>query len=433
MARSVRAPKLDTRSARAKLGIRREPYWAIMVKGSAIGYRKAPSGGTWIARFRDDDGRQHYQALGAADDHQEADAIKVFTFIQAQDKAREWFRLKAKEAAGDLAPMDGPYTVKAAMDDYVAAYKRKGGKAADRTQGTIDAHILPILGDLPVAKLTKRKLEVWHSMLADTAPRLRTKKGKDQKHREADLSPEGVRRRRSSANRILTVLKAGLNLAHHEGRVADNDAWKRVKPFREADAARIHYLLDDEVKRLVNGCAADFRALVTAAVLTGCRFGELTALHVEDFNHAARTILIRVSKGGKVRHVVLTDEGVRFFDQQTLGKSRDAVLLTRADGKRWGRSDQTRPLAAACIAARIDPPINFHGLRHTYASRLAMKGTPLQVIAEQLGHRDTRMVEKHYGHLAPNYVATTVREMFGTIGIVPPDSKVRLLRHDKQV
>jgi len=46
--------------------------------------------------------------------------------------------------------------------------------------------------------------------------------------------------------------------------------------------------------------------------------------------------------------------------------------------------------------------VNFHGLRHTYASRLAMHGVPLAVIAVQLGHADTRMVEKHYGHLSPS-------------------------------
>jgi integrase len=38
-----------------------------------------------------------------------------------------------------------------------------------------------------------------------------------------------------------------------------------------------------------------------------------------------------------------------------------------------------------------------------------MNGVPLAVIAAQLGHSDTRMVEKHYGHLAPSYVAETVR------------------------
>ena len=50
----------------------------------------------------------------------------------------------------------------------------------------------------------------------------------------------------------------------------------------------------------------------------------------------------------------------------------------------------------ACERAEIEPAITFHILRHTYASRLAMRGVPLNVIAKQLGHSDTRMTEKHY-------------------------------------
>jgi integrase len=76
-------------------------------------------------------------------------------------------------------------------------------------------------------------------------------------------------------------------------------------------------------------------------------------------------------------------------------------------------------------AAKIDH-LTFHGLRHTYASRLVMKGVPLHVIAAQLGHSDTRMVEKHYGHLAPNYVADTVRNAFDRLNIVESNNVVPL-------
>jgi hypothetical protein len=47
-----------------------------------------------------------------------------------------------------------------------------------------------------------------------------------------------------------------------------------------------------------------------------------------------------------------------------------------------------------------------------------MKGVGLSVIAAQLGHADTRMTEKHYAHLAPSYVADTIRAHFPTLGIV---------------
>jgi hypothetical protein len=38
-----------------------------------------------------------------------------------------------------------------------------------------------------------------------------------------------------------------------------------------------------------------------------------------------------------------------------------------------------------------------------------MNGTPLLVVAKNLGHADTRMVEKHYGHLAPSFIADAIR------------------------
>jgi hypothetical protein len=107
MARTVRNPKIDTRSARARLSERREPYWTVISEGCALGYRRGAKGGTWIARFRDEKGRQHYEALGAADDARDADGLTVFSFSQAQAMAREWFKLKATEQAGDFVPLAG--------------------------------------------------------------------------------------------------------------------------------------------------------------------------------------------------------------------------------------------------------------------------------------------------------------------------------------
>jgi hypothetical protein len=51
-----------------------------------------------------------------------------------------------------------------------------------------------------------------------------------------------------------------------------------------------------------------------------------------------------------------------------------------------------------------------------------MRGVPLAVIAEQLGHSDTRMTERHYAHLAPSYVGDTIRAASGTLGIVEPSA-----------
>ena len=56
-------------------------------------------------------------------------------------------------------------------------------------------------------------------------------------------------------------------------------------------------------------------------------------------------------------------------------------------------------MVAACKAARL-PSTNFHVLRHTWVIPAVMTGLPLLVVSQNLGHTDTRMVEKHYGHLS---------------------------------
>ena len=47
-----------------------------------------------------------------------------------------------------------------------------------------------------------------------------------------------------------------------------------------------------------------------------------------------------------------------------------------------------------------------------------MKGVPITVIAAALGHADTRITEKHYGHLAPSFVADTIRANLPSLGVV---------------
>ena len=74
----------------------------------------------------------------------------------------------------------------------------------------------------------------------------------------------------------------------------------------------------------------------------------------------------------------------------------------------------------------IEPEITFHGLRHTWASNAVMAGMPLMIVAKNLGHSDTRMVEKHYGHLAPSYVVDQVRKFAPRFGTV--SSNVKAIR-----
>jgi integrase len=335
---------------------------------------------------------------------------RVLNFAQAQQRARR------ARAAGNT----GPYTVGDAMDDYLRLLEGEGRSknAVQDARYRIDAFVWPKLGDVQIFALTTDRLRRWRDDIVSAAPRLRTRKGDQQKYRE-ETGDEALRARRASANRTWTVLRAALNHAFHDGKAETDIAWHKVKPFKKVDAARIRYLTVAEAKRLVNASDMEFRPLVQAALQTGARYGELCRLQVRDFNADSGTVAIRQSKNGNPRHVVLTNEGVSLFHELTTGRLGDQLILRRKGGEQWGASHQRRPMGYAVQRAKITPPISFHGLRHTWASLAVMARMPLMVVARNLGHVDTRMVEKHYGHLAPNYVADEVRRSAPKFGLKP--------------
>ena len=82
----------------------------------------------------------------------------------------------------------------------------------------------------------------------------------------------------------------------------------------------------------------------------------------------------------------------------------------------WRKSEASHPMVEACEAAGVES-MTFHELRHTHASGLVNAGVPLAFVAAQLGHSDTRMVEKHYGHLAPSAMADAIRTLAPKLGI----------------
>ena len=60
--------------------------------------------------------------------------------------------------------------------------------------------------------------------------------------------------------------------------------------------------------------------------------------------------------------------------------------------------------------------MGFHQLRHSYASALVSAGMPLAYVAQLTGHADTRMLEKHYAHLTPDFTANAIRNAGPDLG-----------------
>ena len=264
IARTVRSPKLDTRSARSTLKPRREPYWARIASGRHIGYRRlGPQGGTWIAKLRVVAAGRYTHALGPADDALDAGG-DVLTFTQAQERARAWFLEKEQEVAIAANGEDeAPYTVNQALEDYIAHLRaEKGQTAAKDAEGRVRKHLLPKFGDKVLAELTTAELNRWRNSMVRVAQDI-----------DDEEEIEQERRSRDTANRFRSSAFAAFNLAFNSGDHTDLDdrIWHRVKPFKNVGAARIVILTEAEQQNLIDACEPGLREFALLVAWTGAR------------------------------------------------------------------------------------------------------------------------------------------------------------------
>jgi integrase len=365
MARTIKHVNLETPTARRRLRTGRNVHWqTIIPKQAHIGWQRWPDDpcGRWILR-RFIGGKYSIIELGKADDAADADGSSVLDYAQARHVASKMLASPGRTISR--------MTVRQAYERY-RAHKEALGQPIDDLRSRVTVHILPTLGDLVIEELDPARLRRWLADMAALPAQSRpTADGKLQ-WRPAPKTDEQKRARKNTANRVAAILKAILNFAYDEGHVTSNDAWgRKLKLLPNVATARLRYLELDECQRLLNTCAPEFRALVRAALETGCRYSELTRLQVRDFNKSAGTITIAKSKTGKIRHIVLTEDGISFFKQQCIGRDGSEFMFTTG-GRPWTKSGQQKPMIEACHAARIKPRMSFHGLRHTWASLAVM-------------------------------------------------------------
>ncbi|MES1192649.1 MAG: site-specific integrase [Steroidobacter sp.] len=418
MARTARSG-LETRTSRLNLKPAKKPYRAGTGKdGIYLGYRRrkpseGDANGTWVAIRYLGNRKYETERFAAADDFSESDGVSVLTYHEAMQKL-----------GGELSEIQrrDRYTVKQAVADYLVKLKHEGKNPRD-AEIRLNAYFLPFFDDKELSDLSPADFDNWLTWAIDHKPVGRGRK----KVKSVIEASELKRRRRSTLNRTINTVLACLNRAFNAGVVSTDAAWRRVKKFKKADAARIQWLTIDQSLRLINACAPDFRRIVQAALLTGARWSELRGLRTRDYDSRSGTVHIAESKSGRARRIPLTSEGRRAFESWTAGHAERDYIFTDKNGNQWGSHDQHRPMKTACEIADIKPAIGIHALRHTYASSLVQAGVSLAIIAEAMGHSDTRMVSKHYGHLAPSHVADAIRAHLPTLGI-ETDGKVSRMR-----
>ena len=119
------------------------------------------------------DGRYSETKIGTADDLQDADGVALRSFKQAQEAAREWWRIAQRREQGTLPTMARTPSPRRStpISPIVSSAARKGlpkDRAAARTR------ILPELGAVELAKLTTKRIRDWHTGVATASKLVRT-------------------------------------------------------------------------------------------------------------------------------------------------------------------------------------------------------------------------------------------------------------------
>lgn len=358
--------KIESKTQRAKLEPRREPYWSRIEEGFHLGYRKLDQGeGTWIARLRED-GKQKYHSVGTFDDYD--DAAKA---------ARAW-RIQRDQGVTRTET-----TVADACKAYVTHLTtEKGIASSNDAKGRFERLVYEkTIGKLILSKLKTTDVRTWVN---------------DQLATDDDDDEEDLRKSKDSANRNLASLKAALNLALKDRLVATDAGWKTITPFRGVGRRREYMLNQAERSSLLNSCPDDLQRLVKCLFLTAARPGEIAKAIVADFDKKHGTIILDGKTGRRI--ATLSTAARTFIADQCKNKLPSAPILTTEYGKAWTKDDWKKPFKEAAKSARLPSSIVMYHIRHAAISDLILGGMQSSLVA-MLAGTSTAMIDKHYGHL----------------------------------
>jgi len=311
----------------------------------------------------------------------------------AQQRLEELIRERQMEKQGLLAPRALREAAESEIGEHLAAY------VADLTALNRDERYIYELKN----RVLKLMRECQWTLLKDITP--------------AAFQSWRARRNRSSKthNEYLGSLSSFLNWMERNERIARNPIKhvQKVAPSTNRRRPRRAFA-DDEMARLL-AVAGPRRVVYLAAVFTGLRRGELSAVERDDLHLEAEKPFVHArastTKNGKDAVIALHPDVLPEL-RALLVSLPSRTKLVFAD--RMPTMDQFRAdLKAAGIPFINEKGLraDFHSLRHTLGTNLLRKGTALRVAMEAMRHSDVRLTTKTYADAALLPVADAVLDL----------------------
>ena len=207
-----------------------------------------------------------------------------------------------------------------------------------------------------------------------------------------------------TVNKYITIISVAIKFARQTLAIyMPHNPCEYIKRLKEPEF-QSDVITEEEEERLLNNCRKSKATWLALSIMLGIdcglRRGEILNLKRSDINFQKATCLLRDTKNGTSRCVGLSPRVIQEMLKQPAHidgrlincSTKDQFQFYWQQCKRWSEVDKT-----------------FHSTRHTFASRLAMKGWTIQEISAQGGWKELKIL-KRYTHIRPEHLANKLKE-----------------------
>jgi len=271
------------------------------------------------------------------------------------------------------------------------AWAKENKRSARDDVSRYHHHIAPRLGNKPLSKISPFDIEQLKSNL-----------------RKAGKSEATIRH-------VVVLIRQMVNKANAWG------LWQGINPIKGVKVPvpkneRIRFLTQEEASLLLERLKEVSPQLHDMALLslhTGLRAGEIFNLRWRDIDLENGVIRVVDSKNNRIGAVYITQRVKTMFERLGPGKPDELVFQSRTGGKIQGVSKTFFRVAQELFNKGVTDRrqrVSFHTLRHTYASWLALQGTPILTIQRLMRHQNIAMTMR-YSHLSPDVKREAVQQL----------------------
>ncbi|MBE6635980.1 MAG: site-specific integrase [Ruminococcaceae bacterium] len=288
------------------------------------------------------------------------------------------------------------------LTEWLTGYERERVKIRTYTryEELINLHILPALGNLDINEINRRDIQNFLNS---------EKAGGNVKENGKGLSA-------TSINLMLTVLNLAFEYAC-DMEIIEINPCSRIKRARE-DSAKITAFTKDEqckLERYIEKSGDPRLFGIMLCLYSGLRIGELLGLEWcdVDFNsgiiHITKTVYRgKAAKGewnviidspktkSSIRDIPLPKYILKLLKMQRK-LSKNGYVVENKKGERMSIRSYQYIFERLTEKARVRK-LNFHALRHTFATRALECGMDIKTLSEIMGHKNASITLNRYAH-----------------------------------